>query len=186
MLSAKHLLDILLESNQPFNIVCPWRINVRSQSLKLRLNCWFCCKEFTKLQLFQFFFRLKKERIKIHEQLAISIILVQVMYLVGIDRTENKVNILITFILPAIFYYPVKLTLYVNFSFPFSMSVCRWPYYCTISFWLCSAGCSWKDSICTFCLCRSSKQTAISESTWRLVGVIFSHKYHIMNKEYLF
>lgn len=73
------------------------------------------------------------------------------------------------------FYYPVKLTLYVNFSFPFSMSVCRWPYYCIISFWLCSAGCSWKDSICTFCLCRSSKQTAISESTWRLVGVIFSH-----------
>ena len=55
MLSAKHLLDILLESNQPFNINCPWRIDVRSQSLKLRLNCWFCCKEFTKLPLFQFF-----------------------------------------------------------------------------------------------------------------------------------
>ena len=24
MLSDKHLLDILLESNQPFNIDCPW------------------------------------------------------------------------------------------------------------------------------------------------------------------
>ncbi|XP_062586446.1 adhesion G protein-coupled receptor L4-like [Saccostrea cucullata] len=36
------------------------------------------------------FFRLKKERIKIHEQLAISIIMVQIIYLVGIDRTENK------------------------------------------------------------------------------------------------
>lgn len=30
------------------------------------------------------------------------------MYLVGIDRTENKVNILITFILPAIFLLPSK------------------------------------------------------------------------------
>lgn len=36
------------------------------------------------------FFRLKKERIKIHEQLAVSIILVQLVYLVGIDRTENR------------------------------------------------------------------------------------------------
>lgn len=37
-------------------------------------------------------FRLKKERIKIHEQLAVSIILVQLIYLVGIDRTENQVR----------------------------------------------------------------------------------------------
>lgn len=37
-------------------------------------------------------FRLKKERIKIHEQLAVSIILVQLVYLVGIDRTENRVR----------------------------------------------------------------------------------------------
>lgn len=37
-------------------------------------------------------FRLKKERIKIHEQLAVSIILVQLVYLLGIDRTENQVR----------------------------------------------------------------------------------------------
>ncbi|KAL5012730.1 hypothetical protein ScPMuIL_011281 [Solemya velum] len=36
------------------------------------------------------FFRLKSERIRIHEQLAATIIFVQVIFLAGIDRTENK------------------------------------------------------------------------------------------------
>ncbi|XP_071126473.1 latrophilin-like protein LAT-2 [Mytilus edulis] len=36
------------------------------------------------------FFSLHKERVRVHKQLAISIILVQVFFLVGIDRTENK------------------------------------------------------------------------------------------------
>uniref|UniRef100_K1QVG1 Latrophilin-3 n=1 Tax=Magallana gigas TaxID=29159 RepID=K1QVG1_MAGGI len=44
------------------------------------------------------FFRLKKERIKIHEQLAVSIILVQLVYLVGIDRTENQLNTVVLFV----------------------------------------------------------------------------------------
>ncbi|KAL4230182.1 hypothetical protein ACF0H5_010567 [Mactra antiquata] len=35
-------------------------------------------------------FRLKTERVRIHEQFALSIIFVQLFFLVGIDRTENK------------------------------------------------------------------------------------------------
>ncbi|XP_077983985.1 adhesion G protein-coupled receptor L3-like [Glandiceps talaboti] len=35
------------------------------------------------------FFRLKQDRIRIHENLAVSIALTQILFLVGIDRTEN-------------------------------------------------------------------------------------------------
>ena len=65
----------------------------KSHLLVLYGHASFVCLFNHRYNEFCLYCRLKNERIRIHEQLALTIILVQIFFLVGIDRTENRVCI---------------------------------------------------------------------------------------------